>query len=213
MSHIKMILEDNEKILWKGHRDVKSSLVAGVFVSIFLCGIGYLLFSVDGTGCTVNGRPMSASACKSSANLISYGLFALGFLSVLSSYLYCLVTEYAVTGKRIIIKSGLIGSDIKTIYYDRIQGLFVDVNIIGKIFATGTVNMDTGRMIRSSKGTDQVDYDSFSHIKEPYKVYKLIQDHLTDRKESLLSGRADFKYNREKYEDFIRETERIKKSS
>jgi len=95
-----------------------------------------------------------------------------------------------------LIKSGLIGADVRSVYYDQIKNINVDVGIIGKILGTGSVLIDTGRIQQSRRGMSKPDYDRFANIKTPYEVYKLVQQRLSTRKESLYSGRADKESNK-----------------
>ena len=53
---------------------------------------------------------------------------------------------YAITNKRVIIQSGIIGRDFKSIDYDRIQNVSANVGLIGMIFKVGNVNIFTGEM-------------------------------------------------------------------
>ena len=91
-------------------------------------------------------------------------------------YSFQKVTNYVITNKRLIIKSGLIGADIRSIYYDQIRSAFVKVSLIGKIFGTGTILIDTGRITQSGRRRgSKTAYDRFRFIPSPYEVYKLMQ--------------------------------------
>ena len=100
---------------------------------------------------------------------------------------------------------------MRSVYYDQIRSVFVNVGIIGKIFGTGSVMIDTGRITQSSKGRSKQIYDRFSNIKNPYEVYKFVQTQLSNRKEGLGSGRADFEGNKGRYKDYEQETERFRR--
>src|SRR3989338_2230747 len=90
------------------------------------------------------------------------------------------VIEYAITNKRIIIKSGLIGTDYKSIYFEQISQVVIDVGLIGKIFGTGNLKIDTGKTETYSSGGARVGgvshqsirtrtmYDTLKNIDNPY---------------------------------------------
>lgn len=106
------------------------------------------------------------------------------------------------TNKKVIIQTGVIGRDFKLIDYDKMQNIFVDVGIIGKIFGVGTIKIFTGEIggsnasnygeirIGSSRSSGlQPSYDSLRYISEPYAVLKHLQEHLSERKENLYGGK------------------------
>ena len=108
------------------------------------------------------------------------------------------VKKYLITNKRVLIKSGLIGTDFVSLYFTQIRSANVNVGLIDKIFGVGTINIDTGKIetVQSGSGSNQrhstrTAYDKLIHIKAPYEVYKYFQTTLTNREESLYSGRAD----------------------
>jgi hypothetical protein len=108
------------------------------------------------------------------------------------------VKIYVITNKRVLIKSGLIGTDFNSIYFTQIRTANVNVGLADKIFSVGTINIDTGRIETVSSGNGnntqnriQTAYDKLLHISKPYEVYKYFQTTLTNREESLYSGRAD----------------------
>ncbi len=212
---IQSILEKEEKVLWKGKQDLKSTMIMALFGSVTLLIIAGFLFFATGDSeamkCTINGVEKIGEDC---ANVISVApLVLLGFaiLSLIMGYLSYKVTRYVITDKRLLIKSGLIGADMRSIYYDQIKSVFVNVGVIGKIFGTGSILIDTGMVTRTQKGGTKVVYVKFSNINDPYGVYKFTQEGLSSRKEGLHSGRADFESNKEGHKDFIQETERIRR--
>lgn len=74
--------------------------------------------------------------------------------------------------------------------------------MIDKIFSVGTISIDTGKIETINKGRGnnkksrtQTTYDKLLHISNQYEVYKYFQTSLTERQESLYSGRADRENN------------------
>lgn len=96
-------------------------------------------------------------------------------------------THYAITDKRVIIQSGIIGRDFKSIDYDKMQNVSADVGILGVIFKVGTVKIFTGEMESVGGGKNgapkiQPKYDEFNYINTPYEVLKKLQTQLSKRK-------------------------------
>jgi len=208
---IQTILEDNEKVIKEQKQDLKSAMAFGILLMLIIAIFAYIFQSIllnPESTCLINGQPSSHEECAKGTIYIVFFIYLFALVIPTLFYLNYKVTTYIVTNKRLIVKSGLIGADIRSIYYDQIKSIFVNVGLIGKIFSTGTIMIDTGRISQDNAKTV---YDRFSNIKTPYKTYKTIQDFLSNRKESLKSGRADFENNNSKYKEFIQETEKMKK--
>ena len=211
---IQNILEENEKVLWSGKPDLKSLLVFSLFfTAIGIAIIALILLNLDSETiqCTTNGVKKVGFECARVTYIICGVLFFISCLIPILSYLFYKVTDYLVTNKRIIIKTGFIGADMRSIYYDQVRSAFVNVGLVGKLFGTGTILIDTGRITQSRKRGSKTAYDSFRFIKNPYQVYKFVQKGLSSRKEGMHSGRADFESNLEGYKDFVQETEKMKR--
>ncbi len=210
---IEMVLEKNEKILWSGKPDLKAAVLKsflGVIIILIIAGFFYFSTS-NPTTCTINGQERPPEDCASFISPIAIILFILALLTPIFAYFYAKITTYVVSNKRLLIKSGFIGADIRSIYYDQIRSVFVNVDLFGKLLNTGTILIDTGRITQTDKGSKTV-YDRFENIKNPYDVYRIIQSVLSDRKEGLHSGRADFESNKEDYKKYVQETERMRRN-
>ncbi len=204
------ILEPEEKVIWNSKPDLKSLLFSAILCSLLIiCVASLLYFNLEPIASHKNTN-LGANP-KRVFTLISEILLFISFLIPLIVYSFYKVTDYAVTQKRLIIKSGLIGADIRSIYYDQIRSVFINVGLIGKLFGTGTILIDTGRITQSGKRGSKTAYDRFRFIENPYGVYKLVQKGLSSRKEGMQSGRADFESNLDDYKDFVQETEKMKR--
>jgi uncharacterized membrane protein YdbT with pleckstrin-like domain len=214
-TEIQTILERNEKVIWDGKMDLKSTMISGFVGLAFLLIIGYIFFfisSSDSGTCTINGVVRPVEDCAGVGSYVAYILFLLALLTPLFTYLRYKVTHYVITDKRLLLKAGLIGADMRSVYYDQVKSAFVNVGLIGKIFGTGTILLDTGRITQTKNGS-KPQYDKFSNIKNPYEVYKILQSKLSSRKEGLHSGRADHESNQKAYREHIRKTESYKKGN
>jgi hypothetical protein len=99
---------------------------------------------------------------------------------------------------------------MRSVYYDQLRSAHVDVGIVGKIFGTGTIMLDTG-YVNLGDDNDSKGFDRVGNIKMPYAAYKILQETLSNHKESMHSGRLDYTENREEYKDFVQETEKMRR--
>ena len=191
---VQTILENNEQVEWEGKQDGASAVAAGFFGLVILAAIGAFVYfigtSTTGT-CKVNGVVSPMEECNKVAHYFSYGLWVLAVLTPFFAYWRQKVTSYFITNKRLIIKSGFVGADLITLYYDQVRNIFVNVGILGKILGTGSIMIDTGKTRVNNKGThNDIVYDRFDNIKKPYETYKILQEKLSANKSALYSGKG-----------------------
>lgn len=190
---IMAVLEPQEKIVWQ---DVINRKVMVFNLAIFLIvvvGLSFFFFSQEAFSYSTNNIPKVLAGTT-----IGLGIFVVGLIISLISFLSNYVKIYVITDKRVLIKSGLIGTDFNSIYFTEVKTANVNVGLIDKIFSVGTINIDTGKIetVVSGSGDNrqsrtQTVYSKLLHINNPYEVYKYFQATLTGRQESLYSGRAD----------------------
>ena len=110
--------------------------------------------------------------------------FWIGILIAIGPPIYAILVhkhvEYVITGKRILVKKGLIGRDFNSIDYEKIQDVSVNVGVIDKIFVTGSIiSSSAGHLQYARRGRYGGGYtvpgNIFRSIREPYKVYKLLK--------------------------------------
>jgi len=202
--YIDNILEPREKKVWEGKINRKILVTGLILGLIIILGISSFLIFKQTINYDSNGQQKQISGFIIGLVVLIIGL-ALLFLNFFSNF----VVEYAITNKRIIIKSGLIGTDYKHIYFEQINQVIINVGLIGKIFGTGNLKIDTGKTETYSTGSGgtkiggmryqnvrtQTMYDLLKNIDNPYDIYNLIQPSITNRRESLYSGRADKESN------------------
>lgn len=116
--------------------------------------------------------------------IIPAAFFLLGIVvSVFLTNLWIKKTVYAVTEKRIIIRTGIIGVDFKSLDIDSIGALEVYVSIFDKILGGKTGTIKFGSMSSPINGQNGTGY-AFSSIEAPYKNYKTIKEHIQTSKEN-----------------------------
>lgn len=194
---IMTILEPQEEIVWQ---DVISRkvLIFNLIISLLvILGLSFFFISRETVNFTSNNVPKSITGSTIGFPILIGGII-ISLIVFLSSY----VKKYIITNKRVLIKSGLIGTDFNSIYFTEVRTVNVNVGLIDKIFSVGTINIDTGKIETVTSGTGnnmqnrtRTAYDKLLHIANPYEVYKYFQKTLTSRQESLYSGRADRENN------------------
>ena len=193
---INNILVEGEQVVWEGKMNRKVIISTHIVALAIMMVIGWYLFGLN----TISYRSEDGNLGQVSGQLIGGIIWLAGLFFVGTSYLGNVVTSYVITKKRIILKSGIIGTDFKSIYFDQIKNIIVEVGLVGKIFGTGSIKIDTGKIEISTSGghgnnaghaTSKTAYDVLKNIDTPYDVYKYTQQSLEGRKESLYSGRAD----------------------
>jgi len=190
MNEITNILESKEKVEWEGKPKAAPYLIPPIFMSILITVIFVIIFALGKI-------PWFGIA-------IVFGIALIIFISSILSYR---VAYYMITNKRTIIQSGIIGRDFKSIDYDQVQNVSVNVGLMGVIFKTGSVKIFTGEMesyhtnssssinvkgirVGGSNTGVRAKYDILSQINSPYEIMKLIQEKLSKRKEDLYAGRT-----------------------
>lgn len=198
---IQAILEPEEKIAWQDTINRKVMIFHLIISLMIIIGFSYFFFSQEIINYTSNNVPKTITGSTLGLAILIIGSF-FSLFSFFSNY----VKIYTITNKRVLIKSGLIGTDFNSIYFTEIKTVNINVGLIGKIFSVGTLNIDTGKIetVTSGSGNNRhsgtrTAYDKLLNISKPYEVYKYFQHSLTDRQESLYSGRADKENNPEAY--------------
>jgi len=92
-------------------------------------------------------------------------------------------TVYAYSDRRLLLRSGVVGTRLKSIDYGRIRELDVTVGIFERLYGVGTVRVHAGRS--TARGARL--YDQFVSIADPYEVYRAI-------KGVELDGKTDWRY-------------------
>lgn len=81
------------------------------------------------------------NAVESRKGFVIAFLILLFLLSILGCYIKRSTSEFAVTDKRIIIKTGLIRRNSLEIFLRQVEGLYVDQGILGRILRYGTLSI------------------------------------------------------------------------
>lgn len=115
--------------------------------------------------------------------IVLYSLLGVFVLALVLMILLSRVTYknryYAYTNKRVIIRSGLVGVDFKSLDLDKIGALNVRVDLVDKMLKKNTGTIRFGSMA-SPINQQSTPYYSFTDIEKPYEIYKIIKEDIDD---------------------------------
>ncbi len=111
-------------------------------------------------------------------------LLILELLVMIFACMWYKKTFYAYTNKRIVIRTGIIGVDFKSLDIKMIGAVEVYVSLLDKIVGnTGTLRFGSmANPITSVNGAKNAFI--FAHIKSPYDNYKKIKEHIEAQKQN-----------------------------
>ena len=170
------IRDDGEQLIWAGKPHYVPFLASAVPVLFFgaLWGCFDLFFLMAARGDRVHG-----------ATLFLYPFLALHSFPAWGSLLYLLWlilsyknTAYAITNRRVILRSGVWAPNFQSFDMDQISEVDVTIGPIEKMLDCGTVRANAGRT--NSKGSTL--FESMVAIDQPYDVYKLLKQTAVDIK-------------------------------
>lgn len=176
MNEILQILEPTEKVIYEGKPEFIPYIIANVYYIPIITII--LVFIILYFGDIFFSDPVDI------AFLLVMFLGFIFILQIIISALSYVFTHYAITNKRAILKSGIIGRDFRSIDHDRMQNVSVDVGILGVIFSVGDLNIYTGEIQSYGGRVPQIrpKYDTFVYISYPYEILKILQNEISIRK-------------------------------
>jgi hypothetical protein len=175
------VKDSDEEILWTDKPKFIPYIFTGIGAGLFTIafGIVWLLVSINfkGDGGT-NGSPF----------FWLFGLIPLlqGLYVFLNRLLSFSNTAYAYSNKRVMMRTGFIGTDFKTIDYDKISDIEVTVNVIERAYDVGTIRFFSGRT-KTDEGNTTKLYDNWTAIPNPYEVFKMV-------KQTSVDIKTDFNY-------------------
>jgi membrane protein YdbS with pleckstrin-like domain len=177
------VKDDDEEILWIDKPIFIPYILTGIGTGLFTIafGIVWLLISIGSKSDNgTSGTPFSW--------FWLFGLIPLfqGVYVFLNRLLSFSNTAYAYSNKRIMVRTGFIGTDFKTIDYDKISDIEVTVNVIERFYNVGTIRFFSGRT-KTDEGNTTKLYDHWTAIPNPYEVFKMV-------KQTSVDIKTDFNY-------------------
>lgn len=172
------VLNSDEKVLWRAKPNAKSYVLAN-FLKMLPIAIVWLLF--DGIFITVITIGMIHDSIPTDILWFVVPFFML-HLTPVWIWIYNTVRafrevsniEYAITDRRIIIRSGVIGIDFKFVNYTEIDSVNIRVGFIDRIFKVGDIYVN-------SSVNSAVLWD----VANPYQIGRALQKVTTDIKSDI----------------------------
>ncbi len=175
----KPILDDDE-IIVKEYKPNKLkyyfTYLLGVVITlaVFSLGLAFFLFVPD-KGATTAYPPIYC--------LIPISIFVVGIaLSVWLIMLAYKKANYVVTNKRVIIRTGAIGVDFKSLDMAMIGAIDVNVSLLDKVLGKDTGTIRFGSASSPIGGQTSNSY-IFKHVKSPYNTCKEIKTYIDEYKQ------------------------------
>lgn len=103
-------------------------------------------------------------------------------IAILFQALWLNKTVYAVTNKRILIRTGFIGVDYKSLDYSMLGALTVNVSWIDKLIRKHTGSISFGSMASPITNSVQAKFN-FTYVSNPYETYKEIKAIIDEHKQ------------------------------
>ena len=178
---------------------IREVLIRSIAVSLFLLIIGGLMFTFGLLGVLgiieiteevideITGETITRADPAGGIPILIFGSIILLFMlvSILVNIIAYTKRWFCYTNKRIIIRSGVIGVDYKTLDYELIGGISVNVSLLDKLVKpeTGTISFASAAspVYQNTKGISQY---VFTSIDKPYDVYKRIKEYFDNYKAS-----------------------------
>ncbi|MCM1534217.1 MAG: PH domain-containing protein [Corallococcus sp.] len=146
-NNIDDVLNTDEKVLWRGKPNAKSYVLAAMLkmlpiAIIWLIFDGTFLFFIF-TGMSRGQIPLGFLAFIIPFFLLHLTPVWIWIANTVKAFKEVKNLEYAITDRRIIIRSGMIGIDFKFIDYSEIDSVNVKVGLIDKIFKVGDIYINS----------------------------------------------------------------------
>ena len=172
------IVDPNEKVLWRGQPNAKSYVLASM---LKMLPIALLWMAVDGffigfiaTGMASGNIPLALLGFVVPFFLIHLAPVWIWIGKTVKATREVKNLEYAITDKRIIIRSGVVGIDFKFINYAEIDSVNVKVGIIDRIFRVGDIYVNAS-----------VNSGVLWDVDEPYRIGNALQKVTMDIKSDI----------------------------
>lgn len=170
MNELDKVLNDNEKVLWEGQPKFWPFFFGGILLSLF-----GLIFLVAGAVILV------MAITTGNYILLLFPHFWVGVAFVFGIPIYKILvygkTYYAITDKRVIIQTGVIGRDFEMVDFDQISNAEVNVGLFDILFGRGSGSIlisTAGTFVQGKNGPVAKPY-ILCNVQNPYEVFKLFK--------------------------------------
>jgi membrane protein YdbS with pleckstrin-like domain len=172
------VKDTDERIIWIGKPKFIPYLFSGLGTSIYMIAFGIIWLVLNS-----KSNPIGNEENPTFNYFWLFGLIPLaqGIFVFVKKLVSFPNTAYGYSNKRVMMRTGFIGTDFKVIDYDKISDIEVTVNAIERIYNVGTIRFFSGRTQTSENNTTKL-YDSWMAIEKPYEIFKLVKQTSVDIK-------------------------------
>ena len=174
---IKKLVSESEQILWQGHPNRKAFILSKILQKM---PIALIWLTIDLTFILLMASTGAFENMPVGLLIFIIIFFALHLIpvwawigNIVTASIEHKNTEYVFTNTRIIIKSGVIGIDVKNIYYADINSVNLKVGLIDKLCKVGDIYI-------SGASKAQVLWDIDNPYEITTKLQKIVNDIKTD---------------------------------
>ena len=169
------VLDSDERLFWTGRPNFTVFLLTGIPFLFFGCLWG----AIDIFGFILPMTKEGVHASKGVPLGFIIPFFAIhlfpfwgAWLNIIRLVLVSSNTWYGISNKRVLLRTGFWGTDFKTIDYDKLSDISVNVGPIENMMGLGTIRFMPGdtRNNRAFAGS------SFIGIEKPYDVFKKLKE-------------------------------------
>ncbi|HOF88619.1 MAG TPA: PH domain-containing protein [Armatimonadota bacterium] len=182
------VRDANEAFLWSGKPELLPYLATGLpllFAAAVMVGI-FIFF-------TILFRSAPAADANPSAGLFIFAIasplviiFGISLLNLVRLLVAYQQTWYAVTNKRVILRTGFWGAEFSTVDFDNIPELQVTVSFFESLVGAGTISGFAAAEMPGRDSALQAAFaagnNRFIAIRDPYTVYRLLKETTVDVK-------------------------------
>lgn len=184
--HINKFISEGENILWQGkpaklpfilNRSLNMAPIAILWLCLDSMFIFVTLKSVSG------GLDALISALPIIIFLVIHLLpFWIWLYQTITAYGHWKNSEYAITDKRILLFNGLVGSEMKNIYYTDISEVTLRIGLIDRIFGVGdiVIHTENSESYFYSSTKRRLSHPTILDVKEPHEVFVIAQKTVMD---------------------------------
>jgi uncharacterized membrane protein YdbT with pleckstrin-like domain len=147
---------------------------------LFVKPVVFALAIVAIAGLVFYAADLKETLSTSSTFLILFAILIAAAIPVLAQVVKWRSSEFAVTNKRVILKTGFIQSKTEEMFLNKIESVGVDQSIAGRILGYGTI------VIRGTGGS----LEPFHRVSAPLQFRKEIQEQIGKSFESPRSSAA-----------------------
>ncbi len=174
-----VILDDDEEVV-QVLRPHKGRAWFGMIVGLIVWSLFLLPFGI----CMIIFHEPSSPDVEDTLGvgigaLVMWAVFSA--LGILGTVLWCHKTVYAWTNKRVLIRTGYIGVDYKSLDLNMVGALSVNVSVVDKILRKNTGTIAFGSMASPMTAQNASKYH-FAFVADPYRVYKEVKAYIDQKK-------------------------------